>query len=83
MFGFVRRGHLREGWFADVCVFDPQTVGTGPMRRVRDFPADAERLTAEEPTGVRHVLVNGTPIRLDGSQLVSLEHRPGMRPEIA
>ena len=35
----------------------------GPTRRVRDFPADAERLTAEEPTGVRHVLVNGTPIR--------------------
>ena len=32
----------------------------GPTRRVRDFPADAERLTAEEPTGLRHVLVNGT-----------------------
>ena len=63
MFGFARRGYLREGNWADVCVFDPDTVGTGPTRRVRDFPADAERLTAEEPTGVRHVLVNGTPIR--------------------
>ncbi len=41
----------------------------GPTRRVRDFPADGERLTAEEPTGVRHVLVNGTPIRRDGAQL--------------
>ena len=82
LFGFVRRGYLREGWFADVCVFDPETVGTGPLRRVRDFPADGERLTAEEPTGVRHVLVNGTPIRLDGSQLGSLERRPGMRPEL-
>ncbi len=30
MFGFVRRGYLREGNWADVCVFDPQTVGTGP-----------------------------------------------------
>ena len=29
MFGFVRRGYLREGNHADVCVFDPQTVGTG------------------------------------------------------
>jgi hypothetical protein len=59
-------------------------VGPGPVRRVRDFPADAERLTAEEPSGVRHVLVNGTPIRSDGrSRLESLEHRPGMRPEIA
>ncbi len=67
MFGFARRGYLREGNWADVCVFDPDTVGTGPTRRVRDFPADAERLTAEEPTGVRHVLVNGTPIRVDES----------------
>ena len=69
MFGFVRRGYLREGYWADVCVFDPQTVGPGPTRRVRDFPADAERLTAEEPTGVRHVLVNGTPIRVDGAHV--------------
>jgi N-acyl-D-aspartate/D-glutamate deacylase len=83
LFGFVRRGYLREGYWADVCVFDPQTVGTGPVRRVRDFPADSERLTAEEPSGVRHVLVNGTPIRSDGQQLDSLERRPGMRPEIA
>jgi N-acyl-D-aspartate/D-glutamate deacylase len=82
MFGFVRRGYLRPGYWADVCVFDPDTVGPGPTRRVRDFPADAERLTAEEPTGVRHVLVNGTPIRLDGAQLDGPDLLPGMRPEI-
>lgn len=81
MFGFARRGELREGNFADVCVFDPETVGTGPTRRVRDFPADAERLTAEEPTGVRHVLVNGTPIRADEQQLDVSTRRPGTRPE--
>jgi N-acyl-D-aspartate/D-glutamate deacylase len=84
IFGFTRRGYLREGYWGDVCVFDPQTVSPGPLRRVRDFPAEAERLTAEEPSGVRHVLVNGTPIRCDGrSQLETLERRPGMRPEIA
>jgi N-acyl-D-amino-acid deacylase len=84
MFGFVRRGYLREGYFADVCVFDPLTVGPGPLRRVRDFPADGERLTASEPTGVRHVLVNGTPIRADGRSVIdSLERRPGTRPELA
>jgi N-acyl-D-amino-acid deacylase len=82
MFGFVRRGYLREGHWADVCVFDPRTVGTGPTRRVRDFPADAERLTAEEPTGVRHVLVNGSLIRRDERQLDPGD-RPGARPEIA
>jgi N-acyl-D-aspartate/D-glutamate deacylase len=83
LFGFVRRGYLREGYWADVCVFDPETVGPGPLRRVRDFPANAERLTAEEPEGVRHVLVNGVPIRRDGSQIASLERRPGTWPEIA
>jgi N-acyl-D-aspartate/D-glutamate deacylase len=83
MFGFVRRGYLREGNWADVCVFDPQTVAPGPTRRVRDFPADGERLTAEEPEGMRHVLVNGTPIRTDETQLDSSTTRPGRRPEIA
>jgi N-acyl-D-aspartate/D-glutamate deacylase len=83
MFGFVRRGYLREGFHADVCVFDPRTVGTGPTRRVRDFPADGERLTAEEPTGVRHVLVNGTPIRTDDVQVGSLSSLPGMHAKIA
>jgi N-acyl-D-aspartate/D-glutamate deacylase len=84
LFGFVRRGYLREGYWADVCVFDPETVGPGPLRRVRDFPAGAERLTAEEPSGMRHVLVNGEPIRCDGSSLLdSLPQRPGRWPEIA
>lgn len=82
MFGFTRRGYLREGYWADVCVFDPQTVSPGPTRRVRDFPAHGERLTAEEPDGVRHVLVNGTPIRVDNSQLDQPDVRPGMHPEI-
>ena len=82
MFGFARRGYLREGNWADVCVFDPQTVGTGPTRRVRDFPADAERLTAEEPSGLRHVLVNGRAIRRNGEQLDVSDRRPGVRPEM-
>jgi N-acyl-D-aspartate/D-glutamate deacylase len=83
IFGFARRGCICEGAWADITVFDPQTIGTGPIRRVRDFPADAERLTAEEPTGVRHVLVNGTPIREDEEQLDVSGRRPGMRPELA
>ena len=83
MFGFVRRGYLRPGYWADVSVFEPDTVGPGPTRRVRDFPADGERLTAEEPTGVRHVLVNGTPIRVDGAPLDAPGLRPGVRPEMS
>jgi N-acyl-D-amino-acid deacylase len=76
VFGFEGRGYLREGNFADVCVFDPATVGPGPQRRLRDLPANGERLTAEEPSGMRHVLVNGALIRENESQL-DLERRPG------
>lgn len=82
IFGFVDRGVLREGAHADVCVFDAEKVGPGPIRRVRDFPAEADRLTADRPDGVRHVLVNGTPIRADGESR-NPDVRPGHMAEIA
>ena len=66
LFNLVDRGYLREGAFGDVVVFDPDTVAPGPLRRIRDFPANAERLTADASVGITHVLVNGTPIRSDG-----------------
>lgn len=81
MFGFEGRGYLRPGYAADICVFDPATVAPGPQRRLRDLPADGERLTNEEPAGVRHVMVNGTLIRTDECQL-ELEHLPGARPRL-
>jgi N-acyl-D-aspartate/D-glutamate deacylase len=83
IFGFVGRGYVRDGYWADLCVFDPETIDKGPVTRKRDFPADGERLTAEQPSGVRHVLVNGTPIRENSQQLDGVDRRPGMRPEIA
>ena len=59
-------------------MFDADEIGPGPVRRVRDFPADAERLTADAPTGVTHLLVNGTLIREDGKPIhESLTQRPG------
>jgi len=69
LFGLVDRGELRVGAYADIVVFDPTTVAPGPIRRVADFPAGSERLTADAPEGVVHVLVNGTPIRRNGRQL--------------
>jgi hypothetical protein len=48
------------------------------LRRIRDFPADGERLVADQPQGVRHVLVNGTVIREDGTTVDgALDARPG------
>jgi len=66
---------VEEGKAADLVVFDPETVAPGPLRRVRDFPADGERLVADAPVGVAHVLVNGTPVREDGAPVKGA--RPG------
>ena len=66
------------GKAADIAVFDPATVAPGPLRRLHDFPADGERLTADEPVGMRHTLVNGVPIRVDGEMVPeALASRPG------
>jgi N-acyl-D-aspartate/D-glutamate deacylase len=78
LFGFTDRGVLRPGAAADVVVFDPATVAPGPLRRIRDFPADGERLTADRPEGMRHLLVNGTPLVVDGQlDPTAVEARPG------
>jgi N-acyl-D-amino-acid deacylase len=72
------RGYVREGMTADLAVFDPDTVSPGPLRRVRDFPADGERLVADAPEGMAHVVVNGTPIRVDGEPLPdAVASKPG------
>jgi N-acyl-D-aspartate/D-glutamate deacylase len=78
VYGLTDRGTIEAGKKADICVFDPATVAPGPLKRIRDFPADGERLTADSPQGVTHVLVNGTAIRLDGVTSQSgLDARPG------
>jgi N-acyl-D-aspartate/D-glutamate deacylase len=78
VYGLADRGTVEVGKAADLCVFDPDTVAPGPLRRVRDFPADGERLTADAPIGVTHTLVNGVPIRLDGAPSAEgLAARPG------
>ena len=74
----VDRGYIREGSPADIVVIDIEQLSTGPLRRVRDMPADGERLVADTPTGIDAVLVNGTPIRLDGKPIDHLlDELPG------
>ncbi len=67
VYGLDDRGTIEVGKRADITVFDPETVAPGPLRRLRDFPADGERLTADAPIGMTHTLVNGVPIRADGA----------------
>jgi N-acyl-D-aspartate/D-glutamate deacylase len=79
VFGLDDRGTVEVGKAADLVVFDPDTVAPGPLRRVVDFPADGERLTADAPVGMTHILVNGVPIRVDGQPSPeALEQRPGV-----
>jgi N-acyl-D-aspartate/D-glutamate deacylase len=74
----VERGYLREGAPADVVVIDFDALSPGPIRRVRDMPAGGERLVADAPAGIEHVLVNGVPIRRDGASVVDeLDALPG------
>jgi N-acyl-D-amino-acid deacylase len=54
--GLDHRGFLKEGMFADVVVFDPQTI--------------SDRATYEKPhqyaVGMKHVFVNGVQVLKDG-----------------
>ncbi len=78
LFGFTDRGVLRVGAVADIVVFDAATVSPGPVRRVVDFPANGERLTADQPTGMHHLFVNGVEVQRDGKLLQpALDSLPG------
>ena len=54
--GLENRGRLKEGYFADITIFDPATI--------------IDNATFSEPhqyaTGVMHVIVNGVPVLLEG-----------------
>jgi N-acyl-D-amino-acid deacylase len=54
--GLDRRGEIKVGMFADVVAFDPRTI--------------ADRATFAEPhqysVGMKHVIVNGRPVLVDG-----------------
>jgi N-acyl-D-aspartate/D-glutamate deacylase len=61
LYGVKERGRLVEGWFGDVVVIDPETVGPQEVRMRFDLPTGAPRLYGGA-NGIDHVLVNGTEI---------------------
>ncbi len=64
--GLRGRGFLREGYYADVVILDPDIV--------------ADRATFVQPhrlsVGIEHVLVNGQPAVLSGAQTAARAGRP-------
>ena len=61
VFGLRDRGLIANGYWADLVVFDPQTVGCGPLYTRRDLPRGAARLYCDA-VGIQHVVVNGREI---------------------
>jgi N-acyl-D-aspartate/D-glutamate deacylase len=65
-YGLRGRGRIEPGWHADLVVFDPATVDSGPAYLVADMPGGGERLVADS-TGIDHVLVAGTEVVTSGT----------------
>jgi N-acyl-D-aspartate/D-glutamate deacylase len=73
LYGLVDRGVLVEGACADITVFDPATVGPGPVGMRFDLPGGAGRVYGEAE-GIEHVIVNGVRCVERGELLAA---RPG------
>jgi N-acyl-D-aspartate/D-glutamate deacylase len=71
LFGLRGRGELREGFHADVVIFDPDKVATDEVKLVNDLPGGTARLFADA-IGVQKVIVNGTTIVNEGTQTGAL-----------
>ena len=69
--GLGGRGTLLPGFAADLMIFDPETIGPGTKRLIRDLPGGESRFSAR-PNGVRATIVNGEPIVVDGELTESL-----------
>lgn len=76
IFRIPKRGLIAEGYFADLLLFDPATVGRSARYKVHDLPGGNSRLHTD-PLGVFGVWVNGKKIS-DGKGQANGDHKAGM-----
>ena len=77
VFGIKDRGRLAVGLPADILVFDAESVGASPLRRVHDLPGGEDRLVSDA-SGIAAVVVNGALIRRNGFDVLDTNERlPG------
>jgi len=75
MMGLRERGLLREGWHADIVIFDPDTVACGHTYTLFDLPGTkTEGRIFADAAGIARVIVNGQTVVLDGKATAA---RPG------
>lgn len=76
LFGIRDRGTLGVGQAADLLLFDPETVGIGPKKRLFDLPGGATRLRTDA-RGVKGVWVNGRRLTDETGPLAPEGRLPG------
>jgi N-acyl-D-aspartate/D-glutamate deacylase len=70
-FGIMDRGQLTPGAWADMILFDPDTISITKMERHFDLPAGGERLLRRAP-GLMGTWVNGVQV-FDGENYLDVE----------
>ena len=75
VYGIIDRGRLTVGAFADMILFDPDTITITRTERHRDMPAGGERLLRRAP-GLLGTWVNGVRV-FDGTNYVLHARGPG------
>jgi N-acyl-D-aspartate/D-glutamate deacylase len=73
-FGFADRGLVREGFAADLVVFDPDTVAPEMPQVANDLPSGARRLV-QHAHGIAATIVNGAVLLRDGKPTGTLPGR--------